>query len=107
MAQRQIICTSPQNQIIYSVENKIYSGEREGQLEKYMESAKVYGLGGSAEAIIGIYLTPTMASRHTKITVPLGYEAVCAHLETLCKVGAFARAASPNVKLLFAITPEC
>ena len=95
-----LFITSPQNHLAVVVENKIFTGEHSDQLTRYMETAKAHGHGGPGKILLGAFLTPHGGKASHADYLPIGYEAVCAHLETLCKTGAFSRAASPDVETI-------
>ena len=92
-----LFITSAKNGLAVIVENKIYTGEHSDQLTRYMDIAKAQGHDGPGKTLLGVYLTPHGSKPSHPDYLPIGYETVCAHLEKMCKTGAFDRATSPDV----------
>ena len=93
-----LFITSPHNNVAVVMENKIHTGEHSGQLSRYMETAKAHGHGENGGVLLGVFLTPHGGKPSHGDYLPIGYEAVCAHLEMLCETGTFSNAKSPDVE---------
>ena len=95
-----LFITSATNGLAVVVENKIDTGEHSDQLTRYRDNAISHGYSGPNKALLCIYLTPRGDAPSHADYLPLSYQSICSHLETLCKTGAFDHAASPDVVMV-------
>ncbi len=95
-----LFITSEENRLAVVVENKIDTSEHSDQLVRYKQIAEAHGYSGPDKKLLCLYLTPRGIKSSHADYLPLGYAAICAHLETVSRRGAFVSAKSADIEII-------